>query len=146
MSIGTALTIYALADADIADAIADRMSPQFRPQDTATPAATCQVITSSPDEALDGDIGHQTDRIQFDLYGDDSDELDRIARRLRLRLLTASGDLPIDETDTPATLWVTGVSTAGGIRQASTSNPLDASDSWQFRVSFDLHVSYHPAS
>lgn len=144
MDIGTALRLYATADADVAAAIGDRLTPGHQPQGEQAPAATYQTITGTPAEHLGGDAGHTTDRIQFDVYGEDPDVVSAAAKKIRKRLLTAFGSLPADETDTPETLYVTGVTTAGGVRNPSTTSPTDASDRWLHRASFDLEVGYNP--
>ncbi|TWU67307.1 hypothetical protein V7x_28810 [Crateriforma conspicua] len=146
--IGSALRTFALSSSAIDDAIGDRMSPGHRPQGEPGDGAavTYQIITSTPDESLTGDARHETARIQFDVYDNDEDNADAVARQLRLRLLQAFGTLPVSDADDAAELFVTGVSTAGGVRHSSNQAPIDASDDWLYRVGFDLTVSFNPPS
>lgn len=144
----TALRLFALEDSDLAVKLGDRFRPMNMAQLDALPCATYETISSVPDEALDGDVDHTTDRVQFDVYATDADEARATARRLRAVLLDAYGrldaDLATDEVPDPPTVIITGMSTAGGLRDFPPESPVDGSDGWRYRCSFDLFVSFNP--
>lgn len=140
----TALRLYALADLIISGQLSDRFRPSVAAQRDLLPYATYQTISSLPDEALDGDVGHQNDRIQFDVLAASHDQAHAIARRLRGRMMDAYGRMPFD--DTAARVIITGMETAGGIRDMPADSPVDGSDNWQYHTSFDLFVSFNPST
>lgn len=144
-AIGVALRLFAIADASIEETIGVRLRPIHDAQGDILPRATYQHISSLPDECLHGDGGHTHDRIQYNVFDTDNENAHRIAKRLRAVLLDAFGTLPIDTQPTPATLYVTGVATAGGVRDAASVAPTDASDDWLHGATFDLMVSYNPS-
>ena len=144
-----ALRLFALADPDIVELVGDRIRPSSMHQADILPCVCVTTISSDPDESLLGDAGHQNDRIQFDVFAATDAGAHRLARLLRLRWLAAYGILEtdiatVDDPDPPA-ISVTGVSTAGGIRDIPADAPIDGSDDWQYRSSFDLFVSFNPS-
>ncbi|WP_339739223.1 hypothetical protein [uncultured Maricaulis sp.] len=142
---GVALRLHAIGHSPITDLIGERFRPIHDAQGDDFPRVTYQQISCLPDEGLHGDAGHETVRLQFNIYDNDSTRAHRISRLVRKRLLTAFGTLPIDNEPEPATIYVTGVSTAGGIRDAHTAAPADKSEQWLHGATFDLMVSYNPS-
>lgn len=141
-----ALRLFALDDTLLAAKLGDRLRPSALAQRDVTPFVTYDVISSDADEALDGDMQHQTDRIQFDVYSTDEAEGRSIARRLRGVLFDANGTLPADvasiDVPEPPTVHITGIGTAAMLRDMPPESPTDGNDSWRYRCSFDLLVSY----
>jgi hypothetical protein len=144
----TALRLFALEDNDLASMLVDRLRPMNMAQLDEMPCAIFETIDSVPDEALDGDMSHQTDRVQYDVFDSDPDRCYAIARRLRGVMLDAYGILPADlateDNPDPPVCVITGMSTAGGIRDYPPESPIDGSDVWRYRRSFDLLVSFNP--
>lgn len=145
--IGIALRRFALENEYLAEQLGERLRPVHLEQgdEDAIVAATYVAISAVPDESLEDDCGHTQDRIQFDVYSNDEALGERVAQRLRLRLLKAYGTLVIEDADTPTTIYCTGVSTAGGVRDLSALQPDDGSGDWKHRISFDMAVGYNPA-
>lgn len=140
----TALRLFALEDPILAGQLGDRIRPMNLAQLDVMPCATYETISSVPDEALDGDMEHTTDRVQFDVYANDADVARATARRLRAIMLDAYGILPTDVTPQPPVVVITGVSTASGLRDYPPESPVDGGDRWRYRSSFDLLVSFNP--
>ncbi len=142
----TALRMLALDDSILAAKLDERLRPSALAQRDVMPFATYEVISADADEALDGDMHHQTDRIQFDVYAAEADESRAIARRLRGVLLDAYGTLPADyasiDVPDPPNVHIDGVTTAAMLRDMPPESPTDGNDSWRYRCSFDLLVSY----
>lgn len=139
-----ALRLYALSDLILSEKLGDRFRPSVSAQRDVLPYATYQSISSSPDEALDGDMLHQNDRLQFDIFATSHDDAHAIARRLRGVMMDAYGRLAFDGT--LARVIIDGIGTAGGIRDMPADSPVDGSDNWQYHASFDLFVSFTPAT
>jgi len=63
-----ALVTLLLSNAGVTALVGDRVSPSTRPQGSALPAITYQLITGAPLYADDGDAGLREDRIQLDCW------------------------------------------------------------------------------
>ncbi len=144
----TALRLFALEDDDLVAVIGDRLRPMNMAQLDELPSAIFETISSVPDEALDGDMDHTTDRVQYDVFDSDPDRCYAIARRMRGVMLDAYGVLPADlataDNPDPPVCVITGMSTVSGIRNYPPESPVDGSDVWRYRCSFDLLVSFNP--
>lgn len=67
-----------LADAAVADLIADRAYPSVRPQGSALPALVLSMISFTPDYHMRGET-HMSQRIQIDAYGRTYSEMATLA-------------------------------------------------------------------
>lgn len=142
-AIGTALRSFALDNEYLADQLGPRLRPVHLEQGDEDEAvsATYLTISDTPDECLTGEVGHTQSRIQYDVYANDEQLAERVARRLRQRILLAFGELTADDDET---IYCTGISTASGIRDLSALTPDDGGPDWKHRISFDLYVGYNP--
>lgn len=141
MILTTALRLYAIHASTAI--LGDRIRPQVLQQGETLPAATYITVSSANQDSLDGPTNHHNDRVQIDVYADDSTQLSTLARALRDRLATAYGMLPISTAPAADEIEITGVQMASAIRDMPAESPVDGSDVWRFRVSFDMFFSYN---
>jgi hypothetical protein len=138
--IGTALRLWALADPQLAADLGERLRPDHleHGDELANVAAIYSTISETPGEGLVDDTEHSEERIQFDIFGTNSTTVRQVAKKLRKRLRLAIGSLPAGDQS----VYCTGVSTAGGIRDLSPMQPIDGGAIWKHRRSFDVFVGF----
>jgi len=80
------LTALLLADAGIAAIVATRITWLTRPQASALPAITLQVISAAPIDSDEGDSGLIQSRVQVDCWGESALDAKNAARAVKQRL------------------------------------------------------------
>lgn len=135
VNIGGELRKYLLADATLAAAFGDRITPNVIDQGPARPAAMYRTISAVASKGLAGVTGTQTKRLQFDVVATSDKQTQDLAGQMLERFAGFGRGLMNSR------VWVQELDIASGVRSGE-SEPRDGSSDWDYWASFDVLVTY----
>lgn len=135
VNIGGELRKYLLADATLAAAFGDRITPNVIDQKAARPAGMYRTISAVPSKGLGGVTGTQTKRLQFDVVATSDKQAQDLAGQMIERFAGFGRGLMNSQA------WVQELDIASGVRSGE-SEPRDGSSDWDYWASFDVLVTY----
>lgn len=121
------LIAHLLATSALSALVGARVYPGARPQSSALPSATMNVISSTPAYSDDGEDGLQDDRVQFDCWGMTYTSAKQVAREIIKALSAYKGGI---------FLYIT-LELQHDLREGGTDDA-----EYLFRTSLDFIVTY----